>query len=48
MRQNVGLPHLLPVAPEVLRDDPTAEGRTYAGDLLGAVIRGDRTMRYLR
>ncbi|MFJ1808205.1 contact-dependent growth inhibition system immunity protein [Streptomyces sp. NPDC088157] len=41
MRQNVGLPCLLPVAPEVLRDDPMAEGRTEAGDLLGAVISGD-------
>ncbi|MEW1870515.1 contact-dependent growth inhibition system immunity protein [Streptomyces caelestis] len=36
--QNEGLPHLLPPALEVLRLDPTAEGHTYEGDLLYAVL----------
>ncbi|MFF8729309.1 contact-dependent growth inhibition system immunity protein [Streptomyces sp. NPDC015171] len=36
--QNVGLAHLLPLAFEVLRADPMAEGDLYAGDLLAAVL----------
>ncbi|WP_308310983.1 contact-dependent growth inhibition system immunity protein [Streptomyces sp. GbtcB6] len=38
IRQEVGLPHLLPLALEVLRDNPMAEGDMYAGDLLSAVL----------
>ncbi|MFF3111130.1 contact-dependent growth inhibition system immunity protein [Kitasatospora sp. NPDC057904] len=30
--------HLLPLAWEVLRDDPMAEGDMYAGDLLNTVL----------
>lgn len=36
--QNVGLGHLLPLALEVLRVDPMAEGDLYEGDLLSAVV----------
>ncbi len=36
--QNVGLSYLLPLALEVLRDDPMAEGDMYEGDLLSAVV----------
>ncbi|MFD6903978.1 MULTISPECIES: contact-dependent growth inhibition system immunity protein [Streptomyces] len=36
--QNVGLAHLLPLAVEVLRIDPLAEGDMYEGDLLAAVL----------
>ncbi|WP_405009043.1 contact-dependent growth inhibition system immunity protein [Kitasatospora sp. NBC_01539] len=36
--QNVGLPYVLPLAVAVLRDDPTAEGDLYPGDLLSAVV----------
>lgn len=38
IRQNVGLFCLLPLALEVLRLDPLAEGHMYAGDLLAAVL----------
>ncbi|NEA66455.1 contact-dependent growth inhibition system immunity protein [Streptomyces sp. SID12488] len=38
IRQDVGLPYLLPMAVKVLRDNPMAEGDMYAGDLLSAVI----------
>ncbi|MFJ2868872.1 contact-dependent growth inhibition system immunity protein [Kitasatospora sp. NPDC087314] len=38
--QDVGLAHLLPLAAEVLRDDPMAEGDMYEGDLLSAVLTG--------
>ncbi|MER6049222.1 contact-dependent growth inhibition system immunity protein [Streptomyces sp. NPDC001793] len=39
--QDVGLPHLLPTAVEVLRANPMVEGDLYEGDLLSAVmIRG--------
>ncbi|MFJ8637107.1 contact-dependent growth inhibition system immunity protein [Streptomyces sp. NPDC093568] len=37
VRQDVGLAYVLPVALEVLRDDPMAEGDMYEGDLLAAV-----------
>ncbi|MEU6412863.1 contact-dependent growth inhibition system immunity protein [Microbispora sp. NPDC046933] len=36
--QNVGLPHLLPLALEILRESPLAEGDMYEGDLLSAVV----------
>ncbi|WP_432038846.1 contact-dependent growth inhibition system immunity protein [Streptomyces cucumeris] len=39
--QNVGLPFLLPLALEVLRDEPLAEARYYEGDLLSVVLRCD-------
>ncbi|MFI9549545.1 contact-dependent growth inhibition system immunity protein [Streptomyces sp. NPDC052016] len=38
IRQNVGLAYLLPLAVEVLRIDPLAEGDMYEGDLLAAVL----------
>ncbi|MER7674949.1 contact-dependent growth inhibition system immunity protein, partial [Kitasatospora sp. NPDC096128] len=38
IRQDVGLTHLLPLALEVLRDDPLAEGDMYEGDLLAAAL----------
>jgi hypothetical protein len=38
IRQDVGLAHILPVALEVLRDDPMAQGDMYEGDLLAAVL----------
>lgn len=38
IRQDVGLPHLLPLAVEVLRRDPLAAGDMYEGDLLAAVL----------
>ncbi|MBH1936928.1 hypothetical protein I5Q34_22100 [Streptomyces sp. AV19] len=36
--QDIGLPHLLPVAVGLLRADPLAEGDLYPGDLLSAVL----------
>ncbi|MFF7547164.1 contact-dependent growth inhibition system immunity protein [Streptomyces canus] len=36
--QDVGLPYLLPLALNVLRDNPMAEGDMYEGDLLAAVL----------
>ncbi|MFF3849609.1 contact-dependent growth inhibition system immunity protein [Streptomyces sp. NPDC002328] len=36
--QDVGLAYLLPLAVEVLRVDPLAEGDMYEGDLLAAVL----------
>lgn len=36
--QDVGLPYLLPLALEVLRGNPMAEGDMYEGDLLSAVL----------
>ncbi|MFD7866445.1 contact-dependent growth inhibition system immunity protein [Streptomyces sp. NPDC057682] len=36
--QHMGLPHLLPLALEVLRENPMAEGHMYEGDLLSAVL----------
>lgn len=38
IRQDVGLPFLLPLALEILRLDPMAEGHMYEGDLLAAVL----------
>ncbi|MFB6784570.1 contact-dependent growth inhibition system immunity protein [Streptomyces sp. NPDC056352] len=36
--QGIGLPYLLPLAVEVLRENPMAEGHMYEGDLLSAVL----------
>jgi hypothetical protein len=36
--QNLGVPHLLPIALEYLERDPFAEGDLYPGDLLRAVL----------
>lgn len=36
--QDIGLVHLLPLAVEVLRSNPLAEGDLYEGDLLAAVL----------
>ncbi|MFD7417457.1 contact-dependent growth inhibition system immunity protein [Kitasatospora purpeofusca] len=36
--QGVGLVHLLPLAVDVLRGDPLAEGDMYEGDLLATVL----------
>ena len=36
--QDRGLPHLLPLVLEVLRENPMAEGHMYEGDLLSAVL----------
>lgn len=41
IRQDVGLAYLLPLAVEVLRVDPLAEGDMYEGDLLAAVLTRD-------
>ncbi|MFH9355015.1 contact-dependent growth inhibition system immunity protein [Kitasatospora sp. NPDC017646] len=38
IRQDVGLAYLLPLAVEVLRGAPLAEGDMYEGDLLAAVL----------
>ncbi|WP_369263545.1 contact-dependent growth inhibition system immunity protein [Streptomyces sp. R35] len=38
IRQDMGLAYLLPLAVEVLRIDPLAEGDMYEGDLLAAVL----------
>ncbi|MEV6195685.1 contact-dependent growth inhibition system immunity protein [Streptomyces sp. NPDC051920] len=38
IRQDIGLAVLLPLAVEVLRDNPLAEGHMYEGDLLCAVL----------
>ncbi|MEV8477546.1 contact-dependent growth inhibition system immunity protein [Streptomyces sp. NPDC051173] len=38
IRQDVGLPCLLPLAMKVLRENPLAEGDMYEGDLLAAVV----------
>ncbi|MEW2570213.1 contact-dependent growth inhibition system immunity protein [Streptomyces sp. NPDC047070] len=38
IRQDMGLAHLLPLAVEVLRANPLAEGDMYEGDLLAAVL----------
>jgi len=41
--QNVGLPHLVPVALGRLRKDPLAEGDFYPGDLLKSMLTADPT-----
>ncbi|MET7988484.1 contact-dependent growth inhibition system immunity protein [Streptomyces sp. NPDC005281] len=38
IRQDIGLPYLLPLALEVLRENPMAQGHMYEGDLLSAVF----------
>ncbi len=42
--QDIGLPYLLPLALEVLRDNPMAEGDMYEGDLLSAVLTRDQAV----
>ena len=39
--QQIGLPYLVPLALELLHDDPFAAGDFYEGDLLAAVLRAD-------
>ncbi|MFF8842177.1 contact-dependent growth inhibition system immunity protein [Streptomyces sp. NPDC015127] len=39
--QSVGLPFLLPIAMEVLRQDPLTDARFYEGDLLEVVLSTD-------
>jgi len=39
--QQIGLPYLIPLALEFLRDDPFAAGNFYEGDLIAAVLRAD-------
>jgi hypothetical protein len=39
--QNIGLPHLMPIAVNVLNKQPLAEGDFYPGDLLANVVRAD-------
>ena len=41
--QKIGLPYLVPVAVELLRNDPLAAGDFYEGALLRAVLCVDRT-----
>jgi CDI immunity proteins len=41
--QGIGLPFLVPLAIERLETDPLAEGDLYAGDLLAAVLRVDKS-----
>ncbi|MEU9048747.1 MULTISPECIES: contact-dependent growth inhibition system immunity protein [unclassified Kitasatospora] len=41
IRQDVGLRYLLPMALELLRENPLAEGDLYPGDLLSAVLTRD-------
>ncbi|MFF4739299.1 contact-dependent growth inhibition system immunity protein [Streptomyces sp. NPDC001262] len=41
IKQDVGLAYLLPLAVEILRVDPLAEGDMYEGDLLVAVLTRD-------
>ncbi|MEH0547714.1 contact-dependent growth inhibition system immunity protein [Streptomyces sp. B21-105] len=41
--QDIGLAYLLPLALEVLRENPMAEGDMYAGDLLSAVLTRNRS-----
>ena len=39
--QQICLPYLIPLALEVLRDDPFTDGDLYEGDLLAVVLRAD-------
>lgn len=41
--QNIGLPHLVPLALQHLRNNPLAAGDLYEGALLKAVLSADRT-----
>ena len=41
--QGIGLSHLLPLALDVLEQDPWAEGDYYPGDLLASVLRVERS-----
>jgi hypothetical protein len=40
--QNIGLQFLIPLAYEKLKENITAEGDTYPGDLLNAVVRSEK------
>ena len=40
--QNIGLPHLIPLALDRLERNPFVEGDFYPGDLLGVVLRAER------
>ncbi|WP_431953664.1 contact-dependent growth inhibition system immunity protein [Actinacidiphila sp. bgisy167] len=42
--QDIGLPYLLPLAVEVLRENPMAEGHMYEDDLLSAVLTRDPSL----
>jgi hypothetical protein len=39
--QDIGLPYLIPLALELVRDDPFVAGDCYEGDLLAAILRAD-------
>jgi hypothetical protein len=39
--QNIGLPHLMPIAIDVLNKESLAEGDYFPGDLLANVVRAD-------
>jgi len=39
--QNIGLPYLIPLALDILNDNPLAEGDYYPGDLLKSVLTVD-------
>lgn len=41
--QNLGLPYLMPLAIEILREDIMAQGDFYEGDLLKCVLTSDKT-----
>jgi CDI immunity proteins len=41
--QGIGLPWLIPLALRVLERDPLSEGDFYPGDLLGSVLRVEKT-----
>lgn len=40
--QQISLPHLIPLALELLRNNPFAEGHFYKGDMLVAVLRAEQ------
>ena len=42
IRQGIGLPYLLPLALDVLEQNPWAEGDIYPGDLLASALRVER------
>ncbi|MCX4681869.1 contact-dependent growth inhibition system immunity protein [Streptomyces sp. NBC_01433] len=43
--QDIGLPYLLPLALEVLRENRMANGHMYEGDLLSAVLTSNPSVR---
>lgn len=42
IRQNISLEYLIPLAIDILRNNPFAEGDFYEGDLLESVLRSDK------